>query len=204
MVLFARMLIAGSFLIASACAHTRGDLSMVVTFKDAGGLTVGDPVRLGDAQVGTVQALRQRDDGTVAIELRVDAAARDRVTEDATFAVARQSLLGGRCVEVETGKGAPVGDGATLAGQPSFFDKVAGLADRIDAWLKNPELREQLMALGKDLRELAGKSGDEVKRVIPELERRAEAIEAAAKREGPEVAAKVKEALDEMLDAVRD
>ena len=99
-----------------------------VIFEDINGLKSGDEVQLAGAAFGKVRHITIRDDGLIAVDLRVERAV--PIHEDYTFRIHSASPLGGRIVSFDPGdpKKPEVAPDTQLTGAP----RAADLGDAID------------------------------------------------------------------------
>jgi len=184
-----------------ACAHLTPALEMEVLFRDTGGLAVGSDVRLGETRIGEVRSLEHRGDD-VAVGIVVDERHRERVTTHASFHVERVGLLSSdRYVAVRPGSGIPVRDGTSVRGEGSLTDRITGWVKQTAAWLTNGELRTQVSDFETAVREAASRGSGTFEDARPELEQRAAKLVELAREHGPELADKMKEVVEEILEA---
>jgi len=110
--------------------------SRVVTFKltdDVGGLNLGDDVRIGGFKVGVVRDIEvvTAADGSPAIEVTFSMPKRYELRDGARVVV-QGTLTGASWLNLDNlGSGAPLGDGAKLAGHPSAMTTLLASAGEI-------------------------------------------------------------------------
>jgi hypothetical protein len=187
----------------TACAHLTPTLEVDILFRDTRGLAVGSEVRLGETRIGEVRSLEKHGEDVV-VGVVIDERHRDRITAHASFRVERAGLLSSdRYLAVQPGSGAAARDGTRFRGEESLADRITGWVKKTAAWLTNPELRAQVTGFEAAVRDAASRGGDALEQARPELEERAAKLVELAREHGPEVANKMKDVVEEILEAAQ-
>jgi phospholipid/cholesterol/gamma-HCH transport system substrate-binding protein len=105
---------------------SRGTYEVQASFKDVGGLGVGDPVSVRGVDKGSVRRVELKPSGEVEVVLRLD---EDAILHDDAVAVIRSvGLMGERCIAVEPGlSGKKVVHGGRIRGmlEPGMSEFMA-------------------------------------------------------------------------------
>jgi len=94
----------------------RERLEVHTSFDQVNGLGPGDKVRMAGVRVGTVKAVAFDEDGSVRVDLRVDAEAAQHLHRDAVASVSTDGLIGNPIVVLRQGRqsGTTLQDGAEI------------------------------------------------------------------------------------------
>jgi ABC-type transporter Mla subunit MlaD len=201
------------------CDANWGGLPFALTFEDARGLTVGDPVVCRGVEIGQVRSVELERNAGVRVGILIRREHRDAVYQEARFVIERSrdhaQRPGGRQLTVKDRRGrhTPIDRGSTLEGDEpglgdvwqslrakgadaleSARDLADALAGRLEEAAESPEarhLREDIDAFLDDAADLAREEWEAFREErLPELRRKAERLRDKMRREGHEEKAK--------------
>ncbi|MDR3680769.1 MAG: MlaD family protein [Flavipsychrobacter sp.] len=123
------VLVAGIFLVGKK-QNLFGDTTKIYgTFKNVGGLQIGNNVRFAGINVGTVEAITILNDTTVRVDMRLQKKVTPFLKTDAIASIGSDGLMGDKLVTIAPGAGTAdlVEKGDRIATvNPVDFDKVVG------------------------------------------------------------------------------
>jgi phospholipid/cholesterol/gamma-HCH transport system substrate-binding protein len=134
------LLLTGIFLIGRNKSMFRSTIMLYGTFKNVGGLMVGNNIRFVGINIGTVESIDILSDTTARVGLRVQEKVRPFIKKGAIASISSEGLMGDKLVAISSGTGSntPVNDGDTISTrEPMQLDKVM---DRISSVAKNAEV----------------------------------------------------------------
>ncbi|WP_343691376.1 MlaD family protein [Chitinophaga sp.] len=134
------LLLVGVFLIGRNKNMFRSTFTLYGTFKNVGGLQVGNNIRFVGIDVGTVENIDILSDSTARVTLRVQKKVQPFIKKGAIANITSDGLMGDKLVAISSGANSnvPVKDGETIeAVDPLQFDKVL---DRISGVATNAEV----------------------------------------------------------------
>jgi len=99
------ILVAGVFLIGSKKNMFSSTFSVYGTFRNTGGLQVGNIVRFGGVNIGTVQRIHIQTDSVVRVDLIIQSDKREFIKMDVVATVGSDGLMGDKLLEI--GPGSP-------------------------------------------------------------------------------------------------
>lgn len=145
------LLVAGIFFIGSKKNLFSDTFSVYGIFKNTGGLQVGNNVRFGGVDVGTVKTITVLSDTVIRVDLIVQTKMQKFVKADAVAAVGSDGLMGDKLLEIAPGSAgaAPLKDGEKIrTAEPmdygaviARFSNVAANAETITASLADMSLQ---------------------------------------------------------------
>ncbi|MEO6831660.1 MAG: MlaD family protein [Chitinophagaceae bacterium] len=150
-VVTALILVAGVFLIGSKQNMFTGTFNVYGNFRNTGGLQVGNAIRFGGVNVGTVKNISIINDTTVRVDMILQTDKREFFKQDALVTIGSDGLMGDKLLEIQPGSpGSPqlkVG-GQIRTSEPtdfgviiSKFSKVADNAEVITSALADMALQ---------------------------------------------------------------
>jgi len=121
------ILIAGVFLIGKKQNLFGDTFKIYGTFKNVGGLQIGNNVRFAGINVGTVEAIQIINDTTVRVDLRLQHKVAPFLKNDATASIGSDGLMGDKLITIAPGMGSSdlLSKGEKInTVNPVDFDKV--------------------------------------------------------------------------------
>ncbi|WPQ61356.1 MlaD family protein [Chitinophaga sancti] len=134
------LLLVGIFLIGRNKNMFRSTITLYGTFKNVGGLQVGNNIRFVGIDVGTVDNIDILSDSTARVTLIVQKKVQPFIKKGAVASISSDGLMGDKLVAISSGTASnvPVKDGETInAVDPMQFDKVL---DRLSGVAYNAEV----------------------------------------------------------------
>lgn len=181
------------------------DLRITVVFHDASGLQVGDEVRLGGLKVGAVEKIEITTRDRVDVHVVVQAAYRSVVTRDAEIRIQKEGLVSRqRYLELEPGTEAPVRDGEELAGIHPLGVRLSDWFSETKEILQSPDVRHGMREFAEAVERAAARGKEEWEAQRPLLEKKAMELYETARKEAPEVAARIKKEIDRLLEEIEE
>ncbi len=121
------VLLAGIFIIGNKKDMFSNTFSIYGTFKNVGGLQVGNNIRFAGINVGTVEDITIKNDTTVRVGMRLETKIKPFLKSDAVASIGSDGLMGDKLVIIAPGANgdkliAP--DGQILTKNPVDFDKI--------------------------------------------------------------------------------
>ena len=105
------ILIAGVFLIGAKQNMFTNTFNVYGTFRNTGGLQVGNAIRFGGVNVGTVKGIQIVNDTTVRVDMILQSGKREFIKQDAVATIGSDGLMGDKLLEIEPGSpGSPTLD----------------------------------------------------------------------------------------------
>jgi phospholipid/cholesterol/gamma-HCH transport system substrate-binding protein len=167
---------------------------VTVSFKDAGGIAPGAPVRMSGVQVGQIQAVGLSSTGEALITLMIRPGV--EIPQGSRFRLATAGIVGDQFVAVDPGRPGPaIAPGAVVRGSEGFSlertaarleaaaDQVAVFVRNADALLGDPQMRRDLREAIRNAREateIARGVLVETRGAVASVRRTATAVEAVA------------------------
>lgn len=103
------ILIAGVFLIGAKQNMFTSTFNVYGTFRNTGGLQVGNAIRFGGVNVGTIKAIRIVNDTTVRVDMILQSGKREFIKQDAVATIGSDGLMGDKLLEIQPGSpGSPM------------------------------------------------------------------------------------------------
>lgn len=134
------LLLIGVFLIGRNKNMFRSTITLYSTFKNVGGLQVGNNIRFVGINVGTVDNIDILSDSTARVTLIVQKKVQPFIKKGAIASISSDGLMGDKLVAISSGTNSnvPVKDGESInAVDPMQFDKVL---DRLSGVASNAEV----------------------------------------------------------------
>ncbi|RFM31901.1 MlaD family protein [Chitinophaga silvisoli] len=134
------LLLVGIFLIGRNKNMFRSTITLYSTFKNVGGLQVGNNIRFVGIDVGTVDNIDILSDSTARVTLIIQKKVQPYIKKGAIASISSDGLMGDKLVAISSGTNSnvPVKDGETInAVDPMQFDKVL---DRLSGVAANAEV----------------------------------------------------------------
>jgi phospholipid/cholesterol/gamma-HCH transport system substrate-binding protein len=153
-------LLIGIFLIGRNKNMFRSTITLYGTFKNVGGLQVGNNIRFVGINVGTVDNIDILTDSTAKVTLRVQKKVQPFIKKGAIATISSDGLMGDKLVAISSGVNTtePVNDGDALNTiDPLQFDKVL---DRLSGVATNAEvITDQLAGIATQVNQGKGSIG---------------------------------------------
>jgi phospholipid/cholesterol/gamma-HCH transport system substrate-binding protein len=121
------ILVAGIFIIGSKKNMFSDTFSIYGTFKNVGGLQIGNNIRFAGINVGTVDAIEIMNDTTIRVDMRIKSKVRPFLKEDAIASIGSDGLMGDKLVTISPGGNGEkllTRGGHILTANPVDFDKI--------------------------------------------------------------------------------
>ncbi|WP_343672196.1 MlaD family protein [Chitinophaga sp.] len=154
------LLLIGIFLIGRNKNMFRRTITLYSTFKNVGGLQVGNNIRFVGINVGTVNNIDILSDSTARVTLVVQKKVQPFIKKGAVASISSEGLMGDKLVAISSGNASnePVKDGESIhAVDPMQFDKVL---DRLSGVAYNAEeITGQLAAIARQVNQGKGSIG---------------------------------------------
>ena len=144
-------LCAVAVLVMVACSFG-GDIVVNVNFERLSGLEKDDRVLFENNKAGLVKAVQYNSDGTYTVQVEIDKGFVSAVTEYAQFRVIEDPDRQGRKgiqIRLTQQGGAPLKDGAVVAGTPAQEDLAAKIRKELESGIGF--LKEKMEQLGRDV-----------------------------------------------------
>lgn len=97
------ILIAGVFFIGAKQNMFTSTFNVFGTFRNTGGLQVGNAIRFGGVNVGTIKAIRIINDTTVRVDMILQSGKREFIKKDAVATIGSDGLMGDKLLEIQPG-----------------------------------------------------------------------------------------------------
>ncbi len=97
------ILVAGVFLIGAKQNMFSSTFNVFGTFRNTGGLQVGNAIRFGGVNVGTIKGIRIVNDTTVRVDMILQSAKREFIKKDAVAVIGSDGLMGDKLLEIQPG-----------------------------------------------------------------------------------------------------
>ena len=114
--------------------------SIYADYKNVSGLQLGNAVRFGGINVGTVDDIAIKNDSTIRVSLILQSKVRRYIKNDSRATISSDGLMGDKLIEVSSGSdsGKPVANGgAVIAVNPMNMDrlvtKLSGIAENAES-----------------------------------------------------------------------
>lgn len=154
------LLLVGVFLIGRNKSLFQRTFVLYGTFKNVGGLQVGNNVRFVGIDVGTVESIDILSDTTARVALRIKEKVKPFIKKGAVAGISSDGLMGDKLITISSGtqNATPVEDGdAIQAVNPMDYDKVL---DRLSGVAENAEvITEQLAGIATQINQGKGSIG---------------------------------------------
>ncbi|PWV46947.1 MlaD family protein [Chitinophaga sp. S165] len=154
------LLLVGIFLIGRNKSLFQSTFVLYGTFKNVGGLQVGNNVRFVGIDVGTVESIDILSDTTARVALRIKEKVKPFIKKGAVAGISTDGLMGDKLITLTSGRenATPVEDEDTIhAVDPMDYDKVL---DRLSGVAENAEvITEQLAGIAIQINEGKGSIG---------------------------------------------
>ncbi len=154
------LLIAGIFLIGRQKSLFTTTYQLYGTFRNIGGLQVGNNVRFSGITAGTVEDIRILNDTTVRVDMRIQSKYQPYIKDDALAAIGSDGLMGDKLVTITPGTHSvnELRDGARIAtAEPMDMDKMLA---QFTAVANNATVITGALAdMAKDIKEGKGSIG---------------------------------------------
>ena len=121
------ILLAGIFIIGNKKNMFSETFSIYGTFKNVGGLQVGNNVRFAGINVGTVEDIVIKNDTTVRVDMRLEAKVREFLKTDAVASIGSDGLMGDKLIVIAPGISGDkllANGGQIPTTNPVDFDKI--------------------------------------------------------------------------------
>ncbi len=121
------LLVLGIFIIGSKKNMFSDTFSIYGTYKNVGGLQVGNNVRFAGINVGTIESINIINDSTVRVNMRMQSKVHQFLKNDAIAAIGSDGLMGDKIVIISpgaTGDKIIANDGQIMTSNPVDFDKI--------------------------------------------------------------------------------
>jgi len=129
------LFIAGIFIIGSKKNMFSETFSIYGTFKNVGGLAVGNNIRFAGITVGTVEEISMMSDTVVRVDMRMKANVRPFLKADAKATIGSDGLMGDKLVTIISGSATEqklLTDGSRImTADPFDFDKIIAKFTRV-------------------------------------------------------------------------
>lgn len=138
------LFVAGIFIIGSK-QNMFGDTFLIYgTFKNVGGLEVGNNIRFAGINVGTVEDIRIVSDTMIRVDMRMQKQVRPFLKADAMASIGSDGLMGDKLITIASGSANEVrllaSGSRIMTANPVDFDKVIGkftnVADNADVIMR--------------------------------------------------------------------
>lgn len=154
------LLLVGIFLIGRNKSLFQNTFVLYGTFKNVGGLQVGNNVRFVGIDVGTVESIEILSDTTARVALRIKEKVKPFIKKGAVAGISTDGLMGDKLITISAGRdnATPVEDRDTIhAINPMDYDKVL---DRLSGVAENAEvITEQLAGIATQINHGKGSIG---------------------------------------------
>lgn len=154
------LLLTGIFLIGRNKSMFQRTFLLYGTFKNVGGLQVGNNVRFVGIDVGTVESIDILSDTTARVALRIRQKVRPFIKKGAVAGISSDGLMGDKLITISSGResNTPVDDEDTIhAVDPLDYDQVL---DRLSGVAANAEvITEQLAGIATQINQGKGSIG---------------------------------------------
>ena len=151
------LLVVGIFIIGNKKNMFGDTFSIYGTFKNVGGLQLGNNVRFAGINVGTVEDITIINDTTVRVGMRMESKVHQFLKADARASIGSDGLMGDKLITIApgtTGQKELVSGGQVATTNPVDFDKIIG---KLTTVVDNGEVITS--SLGKILSEVSGGKG---------------------------------------------
>lgn len=154
------LLLVGIFLIGRNKSMFQRTFVLYGTFKNVGGLQVGNNVRFVGIDVGTVESIDILSDTTARVALRIKEKVKPFIKKSAVAGISTDGLMGDKLITISSGteNDAPVKDKDVIhTVDPMNYDRVL---DRLSGVAENAEvITEQLAGIATQINEGKGSIG---------------------------------------------
>jgi phospholipid/cholesterol/gamma-HCH transport system substrate-binding protein len=154
------LLLVGIFLIGRNKSLFQNTFVLYSTFKNVGGLQVGNNVRFVGIDVGTVESIEILSDTTARVALRIKEKVKPFIKKGSVAGISTDGLMGDKLITLSSGiqNATPVEDEDTIhAVNPMDYDKVL---DRLSGVAENAEvITEQLAGIATQINQGKGSIG---------------------------------------------
>jgi phospholipid/cholesterol/gamma-HCH transport system substrate-binding protein len=154
------LLLVGIFLIGRNKSLFQNTFVLYGTFRNVGGLQVGNNVRFVGIDVGTVESIDILSDTTARVALRIKEKVKPFIKKGAVAGISTDGLMGDKLITLSSGRenATPVEDEDTIhAVDPMDYDKVL---DRLSGVAVNAEvITEQLAGIATQINQGKGSIG---------------------------------------------
>ena len=120
------LLLGGIFVIGSKKNMFSKTFTIYGTFRNVGGLQVGNNIRFAGINVGTVQDIGIINDSTVRVDMQMEQKVQQFLKTDATASIGSDGLMGDKLIIISPGEGSKVlvNGGQIPTRNPVDFDKI--------------------------------------------------------------------------------
>ncbi len=128
------LLVIGIFVIGSKKNMFGDTFNIYGTFKNVGGLQIGNNIRFAGINVGTIDGIKILNDTTVRVNMRMESKVKPFLKEDALASIGSDGLMGDKLITIAAGGNGTtaIKDGEQIATvNPIDFDKIVGRINNV-------------------------------------------------------------------------